>query len=142
MAEARQDTAEASLGQLFASASRDFSTLIRSEVELAKAEVRQDVRNAAAGAAMFGAAGVFGALAVVVGSVAAAHGIHALGVTLGWSYLIVTGAYLFVALLLVLVGVRSVRRVKPPERTIRTTKDNVALLRSTRSGRAGESAGR
>jgi hypothetical protein len=48
---------EQSLGQLFASASHDLSALVRSEVELAKAEIRKDVTRAATGGAMFAVAG-------------------------------------------------------------------------------------
>lgn len=137
MADAQHGRDEPSLGQLFASASHDLSALIRSEVELAKAEVRQDVRSATAGAGMFGAAALLGVLAVVLGSIAAVYGIHALGITLGWSFLIVTGGYLLLALVLALVGARMVKRVRPPERTIRTTKGNVALLKSSRNARGG-----
>jgi TRAP-type C4-dicarboxylate transport system permease small subunit len=136
MAGAQREGVEASLGQLIASASRDFSALIRSEVELAKAEIRQEAQRAATGAAMFVAAGFFVLLAVVLLSIAAAYGLHALGVPLGWAFLIVTGFYLLIALILVLVGRRLVRRIGPPARTIRTTKDNVALLK----GSSGASA--
>jgi hypothetical protein len=130
MAGAQRDGADATLGQLFASASQDISALVRNEIELAKAEVRYDVQHAGMGAAMFGAAAVFLSVAVVIASIAAAHGLHALGLTFGWSYLIVMGAYLLIAVILMLVGRRAVRRVGPPERTIRTTKANVAMLRS------------
>ena len=54
---------EPSLGALFATASRDMSTLVRSEVELAKTELRSDLKAGAAGGAMFGAAGYLGILA-------------------------------------------------------------------------------
>jgi protein-S-isoprenylcysteine O-methyltransferase Ste14 len=137
MADAQRTRDEASLGQLFAAASQDFSALIRAEVELARAEIKQDVRRAATGGGMFGAAGVFAAVAVILGSVAAVYGVHALGLTLGWSYLVVTGVYLLVAMVLALIGVRSMKKIRPPERTIRTTKENVAMLRNS-GGKRGE----
>jgi cell fate regulator YaaT (PSP1 superfamily) len=45
----RSAPSEESLGALFASASRDLSALVHSEIELAKAEIKFDVKNAAMG---------------------------------------------------------------------------------------------
>lgn len=124
---------EETLGALFASASRDLTTLVHSEIELAKAEIRQDVQNGAKGGAMFGAAAFLGVLAVILLSIAIAQGLIALGVTPWLAYLIVTVFYLLVAGVLVLVGRRAVSKVGPPERTIRTSKDTAAFLKSPRS---------
>lgn len=124
---------EETLGALFASASRDLTTLVHSEIELAKAEIRQDVQNGAKGGAMFGAAAFLGVLAVILLSIAIAQGLIALGVTPWLAYLIVTVFYLLVAGILVLVGRRAVSKVGPPERTIRTSKDTAAFLKSPRS---------
>lgn len=124
---------EETLGALFASASRDLTTLVHSEIELAKAEIRQDVQNGAKGGAMFGAAAFLGVLAVILLSIAIAQGLIALGVTPWLAYLIVTVLYLLVAGILVLVGRRAVSKVGPPERTIRTSKDTAAFLKSPRS---------
>jgi len=129
---------EATLGALFVNASRDLSALVRSEIELAKAEIRVDVKNGATGGAMFGAAGFLGLLAVVLLSIAAAYGLVALGLHPAWAFLIVAAVYLLVAALLVLVGKRAVSKVGPPERTIRTSKDTATFLKSPRSdGSAG-----
>ena len=54
---------ERTLGQLVADASHDVSDLVRHEIALAKAEIREDAKNAALGGAMFGAAGYLGLLA-------------------------------------------------------------------------------
>lgn len=132
------DSTEQTLGALFVNASRDLSALVRSEIELAKAEIRVDVKNGATGGAMFGAAGFLGLLAVVLLSIAAAYGLVALGLHPGWAFLIVAGAYLLVAALLVLVGKSAISKVGPPERTIRTSKDTATFLKSPRSdGAAG-----
>ena len=45
-----------SVGEMFSDVAQDLSTLIRQEVELAKAEVRQSAARAAKGAANSGAA--------------------------------------------------------------------------------------
>jgi hypothetical protein len=126
-------SSDETLGALFATASRDLSTLVRSEIELAKAEIRVDVKNGAAGGAMFGAAGFLGVLVVILLSIAAAYGLVALGLHPGWAFLIVAAFYLLVAGVLVLVGKKTISKVGPPERTIRTSKDTAAFLKSPRS---------
>jgi hypothetical protein len=129
---------EQTLGALVVNASRDLSALVRSEIELAKAELRAEAKNGAAGAGMFGAAGFLGLLAVVLLSIAAAYGLVALGLHPAWAFLIVAAVYLLVAAVLVLVGKRAVSKVGPPERTIRTSKDTATFLKSPRSdGSAG-----
>lgn len=132
----RDSSGEETLGALIATASRDLSALVRSEIELAKAELRVDVKNGATGGAMFGAAAFLGVLVVILLSIAAAYGLVALGLHPGLAFLAVAVFYLLVAVVLVLVGKRTVSKVGPPERTIRTSKDTAAFLKSPRSGDA------
>jgi hypothetical protein len=61
--------------------------------------------------------------------VAAAFGIHALGLGLGWSFLIVAGAYFLLAGVLAMLGVKNVSKIGPPRRTIETVKDDIAWAR-------------
>ena len=125
---------EETLGMLFANASRDLSTLVHSEIELAKAEIRVDVKNAAKGGAMFGAAGFLGLLSLVLLSITIALFIAWLGLDAWLAFLIVTVFYLLVAGVRALVGKKAVSKVGPPERTMRTSKDTVAFLKSPTSG--------
>jgi hypothetical protein len=129
----RDSSTEQTLGALFATASRDLSTLVRSEIELAKAEIRVDVKNGATGGAMFGAAAFLGVLAVILLSIAAAYGLVALGLHPGWAFLIVAGGYLLLAAILGLVGKKVISKVGPPERTIRTSKETASFLKRPRS---------
>ncbi|MDT7571132.1 MAG: hypothetical protein QOE05_1306 [Actinomycetota bacterium] len=124
---------EETLGGLFATASRDLSALVRGEIALAKAEIKVDVKNAALGGALFGAAAFLGLLALIVLLIAAAEGLVALGLPRSLSYLIVAVVLLLLAALLVLSGKRAVSKVGPPERTIRTSKETAAFLKSPRS---------
>jgi len=62
--------ATTSLGDLRAELSRDISTLIRQEVELAKAELRESAKRAGKGAGLFSGAGVAGFLALLFLSIA------------------------------------------------------------------------
>ena len=115
-----------SIGELVAAASRDLSALVHKEIELAKAELAVDAKKAGIGAGALGGGGVFALYGILFGSVAVAFGLHALGLALGWSFLIVAVAYLAVAGVLALIGVRSVQQIGPPQRTIDTTKASIA----------------
>jgi hypothetical protein len=127
---------ERTLGQLVAEASQDLSELVRYEVALAKAEIKDDVVRGAKAAGMFGAAGFLGLLAIITGLIAAAYGLTEAGLPAWAAFLIVTGALLLLALLLVLVGVLLIKRIKPPERAIRSTKQTIAAGRGGRNGAA------
>jgi uncharacterized membrane protein YqjE len=121
---------EDTLGALVADASRDLSSLVRQEIALAKAELQVDLKNAATGGAMFGAAAFLVLLAVVMLSITLALFLAWLGVEAWVSFLIVTVFYLLVAVGLALFGKWKVSKVRAPERTIRTSKDTAAFLKS------------
>jgi hypothetical protein len=119
-------TTEASLGELVANATRDLSSLVHQEIELAKVEIKRDVAAAGKGAGMFGGAGFLGLFALVFLSISAADGLHWLGVPLGCGFFAVGALYLIVAGVLVLTGKKSLKKVGPPEKTIETLKDDAA----------------
>ncbi|MDQ1626286.1 MAG: hypothetical protein QOI54_30 [Actinomycetota bacterium] len=137
----REGTAgdEPTLGALFATASRDLSQLVRSEIELAKVEIREDLRNGVAGGAMFAVAAVLGFLAVILLLIAAAYGLVAAGVPRALAFLIVAVVLLVLAGILAFVGKKAVAKVGPPQRTIRTSKETAAFLKSPRSPDAQQS---
>lgn len=83
---------ERSVGQLFAAATADLSALVHDEIALAKAEIRADVKRGVSGGVSLAVAGVVALAAVPMLSAAAAFGIHALGLSLGWSFLVVVEA--------------------------------------------------
>jgi len=130
---------EQTVGQLVAAASRDLSALIHSEIELAKAELRADAKAAGRGGAMLGIAGFLGVLVVILLSIAAAFGLVALGLHEAVAFLIVAVVYLLVAGALAFVGIKAVKTVKPPERSIRAAKETASLVNS--EGRAEASRG-
>jgi hypothetical protein len=120
---------EPSLGELVAAATKDMSVLVRSEIELAKLEMTAEAKKAAMGGGAFGGAAVFGLFGLIMGSFAAAYGLDKAMPT--WAaFLVVTGAYLFLAAVLGLVGLSAVKKLGPPERTLRTTKETVAALKN------------
>jgi len=70
--------------------------------------------------------------AVPMGSIAAALGIHALGITLGWSFLIVCGAYILLAVLLAGLAYGRFKKVKKPERSLSSAKESAAVLQKAK----------
>ena len=96
----RGSAATRSLGQLVAAATAEMSALVHDEIALAKAELRQDAKRGAMGSGAAIVALAFLLFALPVLSFAAAYGIHNLGLGLAWSFLIVGGAFILLALLL------------------------------------------
>jgi hypothetical protein len=121
----RTTSADASLGELVATATRDLSSLVRQEVALAKVELKREVAAAGKGAGMLGGAGFAGVLGLLFLSVAAAYALGRV-VPLGTGFLIVGAAYVLVAGVLALMGKKSLGRMGPPTRTIETLKDDAA----------------
>lgn len=109
---------EPTIGKLVVDASRDVSTLLRSEIALAKSELKVSVKAGGIGLALFGAAAFLGLLAIIMLSVAFAYFLHFTGIDLAWCYLIVFAVYVLIAGLLAFVGLKKVKQVKAPERAI------------------------
>lgn len=127
---------EPTLGALFAEASRDLSALVQGEINLAKSELRRDLKSGAMGGAMLAVAGALALVAFILLSFAAAYVIMALGLHRVWAFLIVGGVYLVLAGALAYVGKGLLERLGPPERTMRSSKETVAFLKRRRSSNA------
>jgi hypothetical protein len=131
---------EPSLGELVAAASRDLSTLIRSEIELAKAEIGAEVGKVAAGAGAFGGAAFFAVFAFLLLSFGFAYGLAKAGLPVWAAFLIAGGAYLVPAGVFGAVGLVALKKLGPPERTVRTAKQTAAVLKNR--GKAPKSPAR
>jgi Putative Actinobacterial Holin-X, holin superfamily III len=125
---------ERTLGQLVAQASDDLSGIIRAEIALAKAELRADAKYAAMGGGLFGAAGYLGVLASVTLVITIGYALVAAGLKAWAAFLIITVVLLLIAAVLALVGRSRIRKVTPPERTIRSTKDAIAAVKPGHNG--------
>lgn len=124
------DPTQRSLGQLVADATQDVSTIVRNEIQLAKAEVKTDVTKAGKAIAMFAVAGVFAFLALILLLITAAQALIALGVAAWLAYLIVAVVLLVIAGILALVGKKALSTVNgKPERTIRNAQETVEALK-------------
>ncbi|MGI8433528.1 MAG: phage holin family protein [Nocardioidaceae bacterium] len=121
---------EPTIGRLIADTTADLSALVRSEIELAKTELRFSVKAGGLGAALLAVAGFFGVLALIMVSVAAGYAIAYLphtGLALG--FLIVFVLYLLIAGVLALVGLKKLKQVRAPEKTIAAMKSNKQVLK-------------
>jgi Putative Actinobacterial Holin-X, holin superfamily III len=120
---------DASIGQLVSNVTSNVSSLVRLEIELAKTEVQQQVKAGAVGGGMAAMAAFLVLLSVILLSIAAALGLA--HVVPGWAaFLIVGGAYLLVALLLVFLGIRRFKKIKGPQRTIASVNETKTVLAS------------
>lgn len=129
--------ADASLGELVRDAATHFSTLFRSEVELAKAEVTAEVRK-----------GVKGSLFFIIALTIALFSLFFLFITVAevlaiwlpqWAaFGIVVGLMLVSAGVFALLGWLRVRSIRKPERTISTVRDTGAVLTRRRGSGAGQ----
>jgi uncharacterized membrane protein YqjE len=126
---AQPDGSEPSIGALVAEASRDLSTLLRAEVDLAKSELKEEAKTAAKGGAMFGAAAFLSLLAVILLSIALAYVLITLGIWTWLAFVIVALFYLLIAAVLILIGRRTINQVGPPERTIRSVRKTAELAK-------------
>lgn len=127
---AHRDVSELSVGQIVGDVSRDLSTLMRQELALAKAEVRQEATKAAKGAGMLGAAGYAGHFIVLFLSFAAWWGLAGSTGHTGWSALIVAAIWAVIAGVLFVVGRGQLKKVNPkPERTVETVKEVPGALK-------------
>ena len=123
-------TPERTLGQLVADATNDMSSIARSEIALAKAEITADAKQAGKGAGMFAGAGVMGFLGVVLLLFAVVYGLVAAGLPVWLSFLIVAVVLFVVAGILALVGKKAVSKVQgKPERAIVTTQETIAAIK-------------
>jgi hypothetical protein len=116
----RSDLSDRSVGELISEVTTDLTTLMRQELELAKAELKQEATSAGKAAGMLGGAGFAGYLAVLFLSVALWAAL-ANGMDEGWAALIVAALWAVVAAVLAVVGRARMRRINPkPERTVQT----------------------
>lgn len=110
------------IGALVADASRDVSTLIQSEIKLAKAELSVSLKAGGVGAAIFAVAAFLLLLSLIFASFAIAYFIAMTGLDLAWCFLIVFGGYVVLAILLLIIGFVMMKKIKSPQRTIAQAK--------------------
>ena len=117
----QQDPSQQSLGELFGEISKDVSTLMRQEVELAKAEITQSAKKAGTGAGMFSGAAVAGHMVLLFVSIALWWGLGGV-IGRGWSALVVAALWAVAAAVLARRGRDEMRKISGLPRTAETVK--------------------
>ncbi|MBT2566307.1 phage holin family protein [Arthrobacter sp. ISL-85] len=109
----------ASLGELLGDVTRDLSTLMRQEVALAKAELKQSGSKAGKGGGMLAGAGVAGHFVLLFLSLALMWGLGAV-MPLGWAAVIVAVIWAIVAAVLASMGRKELKQIKGMPQTSET----------------------
>ncbi|GAA0540002.1 hypothetical protein GCM10011581_50100 [Saccharopolyspora subtropica] len=112
-----------SIGALVRDATTHLSTLVRSEVELAKTELAGEVKKAVKGSVYFVLALTVLGFSLFFLFFTLAEGLAQLGLWRWAAFGIVFLVMLVVAGLLALLGFLRVRKIRAPKRTIETLKD-------------------
>jgi uncharacterized membrane protein YqjE len=118
-----------SLGDLVALALKDVTQLVRCEVNLAKIELRADLRRVAVAGILIGVAAFVGCLVLVLVCFAFAYGLMALGIWAWASFLIVAGTCVVLAILAVVIGAMKFRGLSGLRRTRESVQEGFAMLR-------------
>ncbi|BCW56787.1 putative membrane protein [Paenarthrobacter nicotinovorans] len=110
------------LGELLSDLTRDVSTLMRQEVELAKVELKESATKAGKGAGMLAGAAWAGHITVLFLSIALWWALGQL-VGLGWSAVIVAVIWGIIAAILATMGRKELNAIKGMPRTAETVKE-------------------
>jgi MFS family permease len=131
------DLRERPIGELLKQLSQETTTLVKQELDLAKAEVAQKGQQAGKGAGMFGGAGVMGLMAL--GALTAFFILLLDGAVPNWAAaLIVAAVYGVIAGVLALQGRNKLKEATPPvpEQAVDSVKEDVQWAKTrTQSAR-------
>lgn len=120
---------ERTVGQLVADASHDISMLVRSEIQLAKAEITKGISIGGKGAGLLAGAAFIGLLGLIFLFHTLAR-VIAVWLSVWAGYLIITLVLFALAGILALVGVRTLKKAKPkPEKAIRNAQDTMTAIK-------------
>jgi uncharacterized membrane protein YqjE len=108
---------------------RNLQEMVRSEVRLAKVEIRDEVRRAVS-SSIWIAAGVVGALSAWIFLLWTVAYSLATRMSMWVATLVVAVVMACIASVLVIGGIRRVRRIQPiPERTVESVKENLEWMK-------------
>lgn len=125
--------ADKSLGELVAQMTSELGVLMRKEVELAKVEVKDDVRRAGKAGGIIGAGAVTGYLAVLFASLALAWLLDSV-MPAALAFLLVAVLHGTAAAIFITRGREQIKQVNPvPEQTVETLKEDVEWARAQKS---------
>jgi uncharacterized membrane protein YqjE len=121
--------ADQSLGDLVALAAKDVSQLVRYEIDLAKTELREDVRRIGLAVVLVGGAAFAGCLVLVILCFAYAEGLVALGLPRWAAFLVVAGTLVLLAVIALGIAVLRVRNMTGLRKTRESITEGLGILR-------------
>jgi hypothetical protein len=127
--QAGRDVGNASVGELLGEVTRDLSTLMRQELALAKAEVRQEAVKAGKAGGMLAGAGFAGYMVLLFASCAVWWGLATV-LPIGTSAFLVAVIWAIAGGVLFVMGRKRMSEINPkPERTVETVSEVPGTLK-------------
>lgn len=121
---------DASVGQLVGQLTADFGELVSTHIELAKVELKEDMKNVGRGAGLLSGGALTAYLALTLLSFAAAWGLAEV-IPEGFAFLIVGVVWAIVAAVLAMTGRRELETVEGPKNTVGELKEDQRWLKQT-----------
>jgi len=125
---------EQSLGDLVALAAKDVSQLVRYEIDLAKTELRDDVRRIVMAVVLIGGAAFAGCLILVMLCFALAEGLVVLGLSRWEAFLTVAVVLILLAVIAIGIAYLRVRNMTGLRKTRQTVTEGLEMLRPDGQG--------
>lgn len=123
---------EESLGQLFGDMTKDLGDLFRKELELAKTEAREELRDVSKAGTKFGVAALAGWMAVLFVSLCVAWLLDQ-AMNRALAFLIVGVVWAIVAAVAASAGRKQVREVRPLPTTVKTLKEDAQWVKEQKN---------
>ena len=121
-----------SIGQLVSNATTQVSSLVRSEIELAKTELVGSAKKAGVGGGLLAAAGVIALFSLLFFFAFLAY-LIGIWLPMWASWLIIFLVMLVIAGILAAIGLASIKKVKKPERTVESVKSLAEVVPGKKS---------
>lgn len=117
-------------GGLLADAMTNVSNLVRNEVDLARAEISENLSRAGVAVGLLAGAGVLAIVALNVLAAAAVAALAEVGMNSGLAALLVAGVVVLIALLLLSKGMRDLKLSSlAPTRTVKNVKRDARAVK-------------
>ena len=123
-----EQRSQLSVGDLVGEVGRDMSQLVRQEMHLAKAELRQDAKRTGQAAGAFGGAGMAGYMVLLFASIALWWGLANV-MNPGWAALVVAGVWAVIGAILFAAARSRTRMIRGPQQTAQTVREVPGTMR-------------
>jgi hypothetical protein len=120
--------ADPSLGDLVALAVKDLSQLVKWEIDLAKLELKADVKRLGLAGAMLAVGAFVGCLVLVLLCFALTYGLVTLGIWTWAAFLIVAGAGVLLIGIAAGIALLKMRKLSGLRRTRKSVQDGLAMM--------------